>query len=989
MRGLGKWLVVGAALLLLAAAPAIAQTATGGLRGTVVDEKGQVLPGVTITVSSPALQGERVATTDADGRFRFSLLPPGTYLARFNLVGYQSVEQTGVKIILEQTITLEVTMNSAFAEEVIVSGDAPLVDTTTTTMGTSFSQSAMENLPTGRSFESLTFLATGAVEGGGLRNDDIAGNPSIMGASAAENRYVVDSLDTTNVAYGTSGTSVSMNFIQEMQVKTGGYEAEFGGALGGVINMVTKSGGNDFTGEIFGYYNDDSLISEPTLSEAGGTSTTIDKQYDLGFGLGGALVRDRLWYYLGYNPNISDQNVQRAIYRINGDYLATNQFIRSYDRQYLTGKLTWQLGPSHTITINAVGDPTSVDNQYYTAAFVDSPYVPETDQFYASEDRGGINYGLSWNGILSDSFIIEAKYGHHEYQEENVPRLIYPNYSDQTANGRWTDGVGDQASFGGPGFHNIKDQRTRDQLRASLTWYAGDHHEIKVGGQWFESVFDMHYNMVGPSDAWCAPLSDPSYGVDVNEYGVGYYTAPPNCDSDGDGTLDGYQLNALIGNRWRLRNSYYYNRNYKNESKGETTEYAIWLQDAWKLSDSFTINLGVRAESAEATGNASETNANAKFKFGFGDQVAARVGFVWDFAQNGRSRIFGHWGRFYESIPLDVNVRAFGNEHYDFYYYDYPGDGGLPTVENGIHTNTGGLWYVLKTGPARVDPDVKAPYLEEIVFGGEYEVARDVAVGVKGIYRSIGEVMEDISVDGGANYFITNPGGDVCNNPGLPDNPPLDECVNFPYASRFYRAVELSLNKRMSNSWQLSGSLLWSQLEGNYEGLYSRDNQQLDPNITSKFDIPEILIGARGPLPSDREWQFKLYGSYRFDFGLLTGFTAQYLTGTPISKLGYHSSYGPNERFVEPRGTAGRTDDIYTLDLRVAQPIKLGDTLAFEVSVDVFNVFDQQNAVEVDQEWTAYDETDPDPDLQTNPAWGTPLFYYPPRSIRIGARFSF
>ena len=112
MRGLGKWLVVGAALLLLAAAAAIAQTATGGLRGTVVDEKGQVLPGVTITVSSPALQGERVATTDADGRFRFSLLPPGTYLARFNLVGYQSVEQTGVKIILEQTITLEVTMNS-------------------------------------------------------------------------------------------------------------------------------------------------------------------------------------------------------------------------------------------------------------------------------------------------------------------------------------------------------------------------------------------------------------------------------------------------------------------------------------------------------------------------------------------------------------------------------------------------------------------------------------------------------------------------------------------------------------------------------------------------------------------------------------------------------------------------------------------------------------------------------------------------------------
>jgi hypothetical protein len=963
------FLLAALAVMLLAVAPALAQTATGGLRGTVVDQDERTLPGVSITITSPALQGERVATTDAEGKFRFALLPPGTYAARFVLASFQAVERTGIRIVLEQTITLEVTMNVAFREEVIVSGDAPLVDTTTTTMGT-------------------TFLATGAVDGGGMASDQVAGNASIMGATAAENRYVVDSLDTTNVAYGTSGTSVSMNFIQEMQVKTGGYEAEFGGALGGVINMITKSGGNDFNGELFGSFTNKSLWDDPKLPESGGEAKSIDRQYDVGFGLGGKLIQDKLWYYLGYNPNTTDQQVQLAIYRINGDYLSTNEFIRTTDRQYLTGKLTWQLTPSHTVTINAVGDPTSLDNQYYSSFYVDSQYAPETDQFYSSEDRGGINYGVNWNGLLSTSVMIEAKFGHHEYQEENVPRLIAPNYADQTADGRWTDGVGDIANFGGPGFQNIKDQRSRDQFRAALTWYLGDNHEIKVGGQAFKSVYDMHYNMVGASDGWCAPLSDPSYGVDINAAGIGYYTAPPNCDSDGDGTLDGYLLNARLGNRWRLRNTYYYNRNYKNESKGESTEYAVFLQDGWKLSDYFTIDIGVRAESAEATGNSSSANPNAKFKFGFADQIAPRVGFVWDFAKNGRSRIFGHWGRFYESIPLDVNVRAFGNEHYDFYFYDYPASG-LPSVVNGKITNTGGMWYILKTGPARVDPNVKAPYLEEVVLGGEYEVARDMAVGIKGIYRSIGEVMEDISVDGGGNYFITNPGGEVCNNPGLPDNPPLDECVTFPYASRYYRGVELSLHKRIANRWQLSSSLLWSKLEGNYEGLYSRDNQQLDPNITSKFDIPEILIGARGPLPSDREWQFKAWGSYQFDFGLLTGFTAQYLTGTPISKLGYHSSYGPDERFVEPRGTAGRSDPLYTLDLRLAYPIKLGDTMALEFSVDVFNVFNQQNAVEVDQTWTAYDETDPDPNLRTNPSWGQPLVYYPPRNIRAGVRFSF
>lgn len=957
---------------------ALAQSARGDLQATVVDQSDDPLPGVTVVVSSPVLQGVRTAVTDEHGKVRFSLLPPGIYSAVFTLDNYQTVEQDNVRVALEATATLEVSMNAVYTEEVLVTSEAPVVDVTATAIGSDFGQELMPVLPTGRDFTSITFLASGAVDGGAYADDRLQGNPSIMGASALENRYVVDELDTTDVAEGRAGTLVSYNFIEEIHVKTGGYQAEYGGALGGVINMITKSGGNDLKADVFVNYSDDSLWDEANVPQTRGEVKTVDSEYDFGFTLGGKFIEDKLWYFVAYNPNRTDQLVRNDVF-LGDDVFQSNRLIREWSRDFYTGKLTWQVSDNSSVVANILGDPSEAAGDYYSTNFIDSPFVAETDMTY---DRkiGGMNLGLSSHTIFTADTYFEAKLGHHESREEYTPNLDTPNYQDQTAAGLWTEGVGGDVLFGGSGFQQPKDDRTRDQLRASFSWFLGDDHEIKIGGGLNDVEYDMDYNVAGPSAAFCAPAIeggamryDPETGDAV--------VIPNNCSTLGNGVLDGVMMPARVGNRFRLRDGYYYNRNYKNQSTGTTEEYNLYLQDAWKITDNLTLQLGLRAESSKSEGNLTQQLADRTLDFALDDMIAPRVGLVWDVAKSGRSKVFGHYGKFYQSIPLTINVRAFGNENYDFYYYEYP-ESGLPSTENpGLLT----YWYRFSSEFTRIDPDIKPQYLEEYVLGGEYEVAKNVAVGVKYIRRELGRVIEDISVDGGNTYFITNPGGTYTVNPAT--GVPLDEPAFFPEAVRDFDGVELSGEKRLSNNWQMRASLMWSDLEGNYEGLYSRDNQQIDPNITSKFDLPSLLNNAFGTLQNNREWQFKTYGSYHFDFGMTAGFNFFYLTGNPVSKLGAHRTYGLDERFVTPRGSEGTTPDWWNLDLHLGYPIAVGNS-RLELALDVFNVFDEQPAIELDQRWTVNADTDPDPDVQTNVDWGEPLVYPFPRNIRVGLKFS-
>ncbi|HPR64623.1 MAG TPA: TonB-dependent receptor [Thermoanaerobaculia bacterium] len=1044
--------------VLLIAGLALAQT-TGSIQGNVVDNGGQPLPGVTVEIESPNMQGTRVAQTDVNGTFRFKLVPPGLYTLTASMEGFATLKQADIQVGLDRTVTLQVTMQAAFEETVTVTGEAPVIDVTTTTAGANLTQEVIQDLPTGRSYQDLAFLASGALYG------ELGSNPSFGGASSAENRYLVDGMDTSDPTFGTIGTNVTFNFVQEVEVKTGGYEAEYGGAMGGIVNVVTKSGSNELHGEVFGYFTDDSMTSEGD-EPVGGSALEGFKDYDYGADVGGKIIEDKLWYFVAYNEVYYEETN-----RLPGEGAGSFTEKREGDPGYYALKLNYQITPSNSVSLNLIGDP-KTGNDFYGDYFIDvsdrsdydmanpmDPGAPIVTNFNRTREEGGDNYGLSWNSILTPDLLFEFKANHTETKVDRLPMLDQATWVDWsgmwTCYGSHTDyGVncGNGISFGGAGFAEYDTSRNRDQYKGAISYFIGDH-EFKIGLSFSSLEFTDYAGVNGSIGEHCVPIGDAraaaayDYFGDEDGDGVENYLDPDfswtalsmaeyaditglQCDFNGDGVADdGLLMPARDGQRFYLYDPGYiyymdyYDRNYQQNSHGNTDEMAVFLQDAWKVTPNFTLKLGVRMDSSESTGDVSSATGT-NLDFGLGDMVSPRIGFIWDFMNNGRSKAYGHYGKFYNAVPLQINVRAFGNENYMFYYYQYPtdenGDYELPSA-----TNPGLLQrYRLSGGPATIVDGIKPMYEEEIILGGDYEVMPNWALGIKGIYRSIGDVMEDFSFDGGSTYIIGNPGvgdlGSACitvsNDLAGSSYEEREFCI--PKASRIYRAVELSLKKRFSDNWQLYTSVLWSRNKGNYGGLFRQDNGQLDPFITSLFDLPQLMNGTNGLMPNDRTWQFKAYGSYRFDFGLVTGFDARWMSGTPLSKLGSHIDYGDDERFIGKRGDYGRTDPLYFINLHLSYPVKLSDRVDLKLIADIFNVFDWQQPLVAEQTWDSIalqwtdttglwdinddgiadgfednpqgcDLPEGDPGRSgycdyLNPTWGQTLLFQDPQSFRIG-----
>ena len=396
---------------------ALAQT-TGRIEGRVLGPDGQVLPGVAVTIASPSLQGTRAAMTGADGVFRFSALAPGIYAVKAELSGFNPLEVPEVLVALDRTSSLELSMTTAQKETVIVTGEAPLINQTETTSGADFSRRIFQNIPTGRTYQSLAFNAPGVVPGG------IADSPSINGASAAENRYVVDGLDVTDPAFGVSSSSLAFEFIQEVQVKTGGYEVDYSGALGGVINVLTKSGGNEFHGDVFGYFNNDALQATARTTQEFGRTVGVTR-YDFGADAGGKIIQDELWFFAAINPSFSEveQETRQQLH-----------FVEKDKRLFYAGKLTWQAAPQHRIVALAFGDPGTTDDVgTFTGQF--PPFNSKNAAGLLTHDskQGAYSYALAYDATPSANLLGELSIGRFDQRQEFIPVANSANpYQDLT-----------------------------------------------------------------------------------------------------------------------------------------------------------------------------------------------------------------------------------------------------------------------------------------------------------------------------------------------------------------------------------------------------------------------------------------------------------------------------------------------------------------------------------------------------------------------------
>jgi hypothetical protein len=459
------------------------------------------------------------------------------------------------------------------------------------------------------------------------------------------------------------------------------------------------------------------------------------------------------------------------------------------------------------------------------------------------------------------------------------------------------------------------------------------------------------------------------------------------------------------------------------QSSTTSTTAGGFLQDSWTIVNRVTLNVGVRYDTQWLYG------ADKSLAFVLGNQISPRLGVIVDPMANGRMKVFANFARYYEQVPLNLLDRQFpGERRYVAYRNAGAGacdpanidthdgqraclvdptledqdnqEGNLseihgPTELNPSFTHAGG-----KVDRSPVDPNLKAQSSDEFLVGAEYELLANIRLGATYTHRNMNSVIEDMSRDDGNTYFLGNPGEGFAKE--------------FPKAVRDYDAVTVFLNRTFSDGWLAQASYTWSRLEGNYPGLFRPENSQLDPNILSDFDLISLLKNRSGLLPYDRTHAVKLFGAKEFNFSndlsASIGLSYRGNSGTPISAIGAHPTYGPSEAFILDRGSYGRTPWIHNIDGNIGVNYRISKSNVVSLSLDVFNIFNFQEYTAVDQNYTnvavlpieggkVEGELTPDKVTRTNGKklaeadlnrnFKNPTQYQAPRQVRIGLKYTF
>ena len=916
---------------------------TGSIVGKVTDSTGAPLPGVTVVATSPSLQGQKTTTTNADGKYRLVLLPPGVYTLKFSLAGFQATVKKNVKVNLDVTSTVNAVLKEeGVSEQIEVVAEKPLIDVTTTTAGANYSTDYVEQMPTARNYLSVVQLTPG------VTGSDISGGMIVNGASGTESNYIVDGLNTTDIEDGTQGKGLNFDFVEEVQVKTGGFEPEFGRATGAVVNVITKSGGNEFHGSVFYYWRNPSYSAKAPTPWYG-SNYLGTKEYDYGFSLGGYIIKDKLWFFLAYNPSVNeyyykvnkdkdlnkdgDNDIVTTVQRLRGESVVFDKM----DRDYWALKLTWNINENHTVVASLFGDPRDYYNKH-TA----SP---------KSRDRvtslGGTDWTVKYDGILSEDFVLSAQIGYH-YQERKDRPLYEEGNKPMTY---WYHMI---VSNGGLGYMENTEME-RYQYKLSVEWFLGNH-DIKGGYEFEDNKFDSGRKYSGGEVVRLYNY------YDLNDDGTpdyAYIRRRMFAQADPNG-----ELVDIFGNRATQLYDF-----LQTETKTEYT--ALYLQDKWQVTDNFMLSYGFRWEEQKIKGN-HPLYGGEYTALDIDDAFAPRVGFTWDIFGDGTSKLYAHYGRFYEYIPMDINNRSFAQEilFFDWWFLpvndaDVNGDGQIdfwdfnPANYN-FDYNVNSPRFALSFGylPSPVSKNINGQSTDEFIVGYDYLLNDLWSVGVKFTWRELNDIIEDVSFDGGNTYIIANPGRDIVydDENGNEVFIPADQ-TGFRKPKRNYRAYELKIKRKFADGWTIDGSIIRSDLWGDYIGGVLPFYGQVDPNLTAAYDLPSTLVNTNGPLPYDRPWQLKVNGLYQYDWGLNVGFTYSYMSGTPIAAYGdpasdYTGYYGEFRLIRNGAPGLGRTDAVQSLDLNLSYTYDLGKYGSVTGYFYIYNVFNWKAVTGVNQRIT-------------------------------------
>jgi hypothetical protein len=961
------WLVI----CLSTAGMAFAQiTPEGKIIGKVTDNQGGALPGVTVEATSPKLVGKAATITDVNGTFRLMALPSGTFNITFTLPGFKTLVRKGIILELSQTLTLNAALEqTALAEEITVIGQSPLIDVKSTTKGMTMAKDVFMALPRARSFDSLISTMPG------VQSEGITAGISVDGASGAENMFYADGADITDFHYGDRGQNVVLELLDEVKVTASGYNAEFGGSMGGVINIITRSGSNEFHGGIMGYYENNrpymqgpartflrrdpfgsyvwNYVNYDDLYFNGGKDRDKYDRFEGVFSLGGYIIKDKLWFFGAFDPSYNRTAASRDFKVRVGPFSTFDAKNYGYN-----GSVKLSAAPLTGLRLSA-----SYINNFTNYRGALPSIIGNSDSTYQWAKEGydypNKSASLTADYSVGNNLLISYRGGWHEQNQTNQ-QISPPDSSVYWFDNSNSSFANDPFFLAHPDMIQLTGwqsspiyMETLRYLRGKLSnnldvsyflnW-AGEHalkagigynylYEDRFTGAphprvtlyWGQTNNDLEFSVGAKADP-----SSPYYGK------YGYYLVRSSFTSP-------------YGSVWKVNSN----------------NLSIYLQDSWTIKNKLTINFGLRAESQYMPAFTDNTSyagySKNPVKFGLEDTLAPRLGVSYDVFGDSSLKVFASYGIYYDVMKLYMGQLTFGGSKRveDYYALQDPdwkkiaASGKLDDAASQKAGNTyAGSMDYLPPSLNRVDPDLKPTAQREISFGAEKKLGENISLSVRLVNKHLIRTIEDVgvyittvnpttgTVTVSQDFWITNPGFGV-SRPISQGGKFIDDYWPCPKATREYYGLNVSLEKRFSHNWQGGINYTLSRVYGNYSGLASSDEGgRLGPSVEQDFDrwfmgydgLGKVLDG---PLPQDRTHYFKANGSYAFPFGLTVGVVAYGRSGLPLTtKVLYNSKYF----YVNGRGDLGRLPFTFWADIYLDYTLKIGAKYRASLNLQINNV---------------------------------------------------
>ena len=813
------------------AAPAMAQdqsSARGNLSGLVYDSSQSLVPGAEVTITGPI--GSQTENTTGQGAFLFSTLIPGFYTVRVQKAGFKVSEVGHIEVLINKTTSVQVTLEPGAVTQVVEVASASLtVDTSASSVNTDLSDTFYTNIPVQRNVASLFYLAPGVVSGLATGNS----NPAISGSSGLENLYVADGVSINDPAfgglgvwsraYGALGSGINLSFVKEVQVKTGGFEPQYGHVSGGIVQIVTKSGGTSFHGQIGGFFNthgmQDTFLNadDPVYNVQNLVGRHVnDGRYELDAEMGGYVpflgLKDRLFWFGTFNPTWNQANWSPAFGVGLNDFYPGGVQYRTFSEDY-AGKLTFKINNSHTVESSVFGDPNTTNTA--------PPYTllnAEDTTVNSKWNYGTRNWATRYDGALSPTWTVDAAFtwswNHFHETAQDVTQIV-----DQTQ----TVNADQRGTFTAIGFGFIEpyDSDTKSiNVDTAKTYHFAGQHTFSLGYTWQNPIYDDVTRETGPKyeiPATNALGQDPGYGSDVagnlSDAALILVIAPGYNSLTDQGPCTLCPFAAIPGSLNPVDRVVL--QQVRGRFDGGVTAssgkyHAAYINDAWSIGTHVTLNAGLRWEEQRLTGNVAEHV--------FTGMWSPRFGIIVDPKGDRKSKIYANFGRYAFVLPLDAAVRELSSEQDFLNPFFQPAStttgcpAGTPAGQPCVITAGGTIDYANlfvpnspAVGPGTAGstntllsnsngfgpPNIaisgfepfqqgtRMEYTDEFVVGAEHQFRGGIVASARYIDRRLKRVIEDeggISVEqfnalafngGGLNYFIGNPSGksDIFVNP--------------------------------------------------------------------------------------------------------------------------------------------------------------------------------------------------------------------------------